>query len=200
MRLNAKIGGFLGILLLAGCKAGGDQERNEATGNVTLVNESVNESVTPAPSRPAGPPIATLTGIGVVKVGETVAQARAGGAAVAHIAAPMPGSACTYARMPGLEDVDMMLDGDRIVRVDVANPAVPTLGGVRVGMGEDEVMKRLPGRVAVEAHPYTGPVGHYLIVHEPGAKRGLILETDGTAVLSYRVGEWDAVQLVEGCS
>lgn len=182
--------------MLAGCKAGGDQERNEATGNVVLVNESV----VPAPDRPAGPPRATLSGIGAVKIGETVAQARAGGIAIARIEAPMPGSSCTYVRMPGLEDVDMMLDGDRIVRVDVANPDVPTLGGVRVGMGEDEVLKRLPGQVAVEAHPYTGPVGHYLIVHEPGANRGLILETDGTAVLSYRVGEWDAVQLVEGCS
>jgi hypothetical protein len=190
-------GALLAVALLAGCGRGDDQAApNEAAGNVTLVNKSAP----PPPARPAGPPSATLSGIGAVKVGETIAQAKAGGAPIARIEAPMPGSTCTYARVPGLEDVDMMLDGERIVRVDVANPGVPTLGGVRVGMGEDEVLKRLPGQVAVEAHPYTGPVGHYLIVHAPGAKRGLILETDGTAVISYRVGEWDAVQLVEGCS
>jgi hypothetical protein len=182
------------VALLAGCSGGEEAARNEAGGNIALVNEAAD------PPRPAGPPIATLSGIGAVKLGDTLAQAKAAGASLTRIDTPMPGSACGYARVSGLEDVDMMLDGERIVRVDVANPTVPTLGGIRVGMGEDEVLRRLPGKVAVEAHPYTGPVGHYLIVHQPGAKRGLILETDGTAVISYRIGEWDAVQLVEGCS
>ena len=73
-------------------------------------------------------------------------------------------------------------------------------GGLRVGQSEAEALKRLGGKARVELHPYTGPEGHYLVVHEDGAPRGLIAETDGKQVQSWRIGQWEQVQWIEGCA
>ena len=63
-----------------------------------------------------------------------------------------------------------------------------------------EAIKRLGSAVVVQPHPYTGPEGHYLIVHKKGDPLGLIFETDGKSVISYRIGRWEQVQWIEGCS
>ncbi len=105
-----------------------------------------------------------------------------------------------YARIAGLKDLFFMLDGDTVVRIDVDTPGHPTLGGVAIGISEAEALHRLGARAKVQSHPYTGPTGHYLVVHEAGAPFGLIVETDGKKVVSYRIGRWTYVQWKEGCS
>jgi hypothetical protein len=73
-------------------------------------------------------------------------------------------------------------------------------GGLRVGQSEADALRRLGGKAKVELHPYTGPEGHYLVLHADGARDGLIAETDGKTVQSWRIGHWDEVQWIEGCS
>lgn len=54
----------------------------------------------------------------------------------------------------------------------------------------------------VEPGPYTGPEGHYLVYRARGEPYGLIFATDPDSgrAIAFRVGLWDYVQLIEGCS
>lgn len=142
------------------------------------------------------PPLDELAG---VKVGMTLAQLRSRGITITREEEADPEEPCSWAEVKGLTDVQFMLDGETVARIDVFSPAYATLGGVRVGQSEAEVRHRLGDRVKVEPHPYTGPEGHYLVVHAKSAPMGLILETDGKKVLSYRIGRWEPVQWIEGC-
>lgn len=115
---------------------------------------------------------------------------------------PMPGSSCGYAKLASLPDIFLMLDGDTVVRVDVRTPDYPAVAGVKVGDSEASALKALGDAVKVQPHPYTGPTGHYLVVHPDGAPNGLILETEetGKTIRSYRFGRWEQVQWIEGCA
>jgi hypothetical protein len=95
----------------------------------------------------------------------------------------------------------MVVEG-RIARVDVDSGATETLSGARIGSTETEIRRLYPGRIRVRAHPYTGPEGHYLVFtprESIDAGFGLIFETDGRRVTSYRAGLHGPVQYIEGC-
>lgn len=202
----------LAVLLLAGLAACGEAPRdetangaaNEAAGPVVEQIGPVRNAIDPdMPDEEASPEGAAASDafdrLGRIRVGATLAQLGREGVALAGHDDPMEGSTCTYATFQDLPDVSVMLDGERIVRIDVSGPQHATLGGVKVGMAEAEAIRRL-GRVDVRPHPYIGPTGHYLLVHEENAPRGLILETDGKTVQTYRFGQWEQVQWIEGCA
>jgi hypothetical protein len=92
---------------------------------------------------------------------------------------------------------------DTIVRVEVDSAGTTTDVGAEVGMTEAQIRALYPGRIRTDPHPYTGPEGHYL-VYVPSVPAdsayGLIFETDGKVVLSYRSGRRPEVNFVEGCS
>ncbi len=190
MRLNRACAlALLGFLAACG-RAGDDNAANAS--NETLVVPGAETNVAEAPNEsetamPADPPLDELGG---VKVGMTVAELRATGLKAQKDNGPDPDNRCGYARLPGVTDLFFMLDGDTVVRIDTDAPGHPTLGGVEVGMSEAEALRRLGDRAKVQPHPYTGPQGHYLVVHAPNAPLGLILETDGKKVVSYRIGRW----------
>jgi hypothetical protein len=184
--------------LLASCGRGDGARENEAA-NGAIVPDSEIANVAAAPNGAEPMPEPPLDELAGVKVGTTVAQLRAAGFDAVKDAGPDPENSCGYARIAGLKDLFFMLDGDTVVRIDVASAGHPTLGGVAVGMSEAEALKRLGARAKVQPHPYTGPAGHYLVVHEEGAPFGLILETDGKTVESYRIGRWEQVQWKENC-
>jgi len=107
---------------------------------------------------------------------------------------------CDYAHFSALPEVSVMVWGDSIMRFDMYTPAVRTTEGIGVGTTERDVLEAYPqGRLA--PHPYDGPEGHYVIVDAPeDGQLGMIFETDGSVVTSYRVGFRRAVALIEGCS
>ena len=76
------------------------------------------------------------------------------------------------------------------------------VSGVGIGSTEEEVGRTDPGKIRVEGHFYL-PNGHYL-VYTPADPRlahlGLIFETDGRVVTSFRFGLKDSVAQIEGCS
>jgi hypothetical protein len=192
--------------LLAACGQGDDARGDGAPNGAILPDEAeanvaraANESA--APGQEALPPLSNvpLDELAGVKVGMTIADLRARGFDVTEDRGPDPDNACGYARIKGLEDLFFMLDGKSVARIDVATPGHPTLGGVAVGMSEAEALRRLGDRVTVQPHPYTAPKGHYLVVHADKAPFGLIAETDGKSVLTYRIGRWAQVQWKEGC-
>lgn len=197
MRLNRPF--VLALLgLLAACGRGAD-ENEAAPVNETVVapGAETNVIVPPDESPPVDAPLDEMAG---VKVGMTVAQLRAAGFDATKDDGPDPGNTCGYARIASLKDLFFMLDGDTVVRIEVATPGHPTLRGVEVGMSEDDVLARLGPAVKIQPHPYTGPAGHYFTVHRDGDPFGLIMETDGKKVVSYRIGRWSYVQWKEGCS
>lgn len=188
------------LLMLAALAAcGGPTREDEA--NLAAAND-VDTVIVPEEDAPETAPDEDrdpFDRLGPVRIGARAADLRSAGVAI-RTDEPLPGSTCSYARITSLPDVFLMLDGPVVTRIDVATPTHPTLGGLRVGQSEAEALRRLGGRAVVQPHPYTGPEGHYLVVHEAGAPRGLIVETNGKTVQSYRFGNWEQVQWVEGCA
>lgn len=140
----------------------------------------------------------TLHGIGTLRVGTPVAALRRIGAT--GEAYPDPEIDCSYWRTPRWPGLLMMVSGGRVVRIETEDARYRTASGARVGMTEDEIRGLYGAAMRVEPHPYTGPEGHYLVYRARREPYGLIVETDGRRATQIRVGTWDAVQLIEGCS
>ncbi len=138
----------------------------------------------------------TYTGVGPIRVGMTVAQAREAlnGALVIKDSS----TACYYARLgKGPEDVSLMITNGQIARVDIIGDSIATEAGARVGDTEDRIKTLYAGRVEVQPHKYTN--GHYLVVKPDAGESRLIFETDGSKVTLYRAGKLPEVEWVEGC-
>ena len=191
---------MIAALALAGCNKSG-----EAT--------KAADTSTAAPATPAATPAAPafLVGLDAVKdvrLGMTLAEVEALGHRTTS-EAPEEGMTCSYARIAGLEGVDVMLDSGRIVRFDIALPAegedaAPanrwrTAEGAGLGTTEAELRRLYGARMLVEANKYDEK-WHDLVIRAEGSNRALLFQTDGSTVQSWRTGDWDAVQLVEGCS
>jgi hypothetical protein len=160
----------------------------------------------PQPQPPGGvqtPEPATWTvtenGIGNLRVGMTAAEAKAV-VPVFSVAASRDSTACTYSRTNGLPPgVMVMLEGGKIVRVEVRRGTIATSTGARIGDSEDKIKTLYPGQVSVTPHKYTQG-GHYLTVTPPSSTDRIIFETDGKKVVNYRAGQRPQVEYVEGCS
>ena len=142
----------------------------------------------------------TMHGIGDLRIGTPVTALRAMGAAEERY--PEEEVDCAYWRAPQWPGLAMMASGGRVVRIETDDPRYRTASGARVGMAEAEIRILYGRAMRVEPHPYTGPEGHYLIYRARDEPYGLIIETNhetGRAG-SIRVGLWEAVQLIEGCS
>ena len=142
----------------------------------------------------------TLHGIGTLRIGTPVAALRAMGATGEDY--PDPEVDCSYWRAPQWPGLAMMVAGGRVVRIETEDARYRTVSGARVGMSEAELRAIYGRRLRVEPHPYTGPEGHYLVYRARGEPYGMIVETshENGRALSIRVGSWQAVQLIEGCS
>lgn len=100
---------------------------------------------------------------------------------------------------PGL---GVMFAKDLVVRIDVRKAGIRTASGAGIGDSEDRIKRLYPGHITVEPHHYDA-AGHYLYykaASDPDRNYGIIFETDGKAVTSFRVGTLEAIGLVEGCS
>ena len=185
---------LIALVALAGCGDASSVNEAAPTNNVStpLVNEVVANASAPVAND--GP----LDRFGLIRVGATVAELASEGLNVASRDEPMPGSICSYARFKDMPDVAAMLDGEKIVRIDISGKQHEGPHGLRIGQSEADALARL-GTAKVDLHPYTGPEGHYLILHKDGAPYGLIAETDGKTVLRWRIGQWEQVQWVESC-
>lgn len=140
----------------------------------------------------------TMRGVGELRIGAPISALRAAGATEERY--PDEEVDCAYWRDPHWPGLAMMAQGGRIVRIETEDARYRTASGARVGMSEAEIRALYGAALRVEPHPYTGPEGHYLVYRARSEPYGMIVETDGSRALSIRVGTWDAVQLIEGCS
>jgi len=142
----------------------------------------------------------TELGIGALKVGMTVAEARK---VLASFDVPAgSGEGCEYATVTGLPPgVRVMVESGTIARIDIDTSLVPTVEGARVGDSEASVVARYGKRLTVSPHKYTD--GHYLTVRPSSpvdTPHRIVFETDKGRVVKYRAGRLPQVEYVEGCS
>jgi hypothetical protein len=142
----------------------------------------------------------SVNGIGTIRIGMSVGQARSASALELVPEAPSPRERDCYYVQPrsGLRNIRFMVADGKISRIDISNPNIRTLSGARIGMTETEIRRLYPGDVAVTPHKYD-PAGHYLTLY-PRSPRQVVFETDGRTVTNYRVGKVPEVGYVEGCS
>ncbi len=195
-------------LALAACVK--SEERPADTTSLTTSSSTVTtqqtEPVNAAPAPPTPAPatgwVVTDHGIGKLRAGMTVAEARAVYPTF-KIPKSRDSAACTYATMDGLPPgVGVMVEGGKVVRVEVRRGSnVATSTGARIGDSEEKIKSLYPSQVTVSPHKYTD--GHYLNVvptSRADSSYRIIFETDGKKVLRYHAGVRPQVEYVEGCS
>jgi hypothetical protein len=198
------------LLLSTACGGGGDEQDGSAASDSAAALPSVEEAaMRQAQDRAQAADTARVLrhdGFGPLRVGMTAAEAEA---ALGHFrlipfnpGAPADSMACGYAesdRLPA--GVKVMMEGARVVRVDVVSGDAATAEGARIGDTEARVQQLYPGRVTVGPHKYTD--GHYLTVRPAQASDTthlMVFETDGQTVLRYRGGRKPQVEYVESCA
>ena len=150
----------------------------------------------------ASGPVLTPLGVGHLKVGMTLAEARrASGRRIVEEGEVF--SSCRYALVPGLR-VSLMLLHDRIARVDVERGSrVHALGGIRRGDTEAAVRAFFGPKVVETPHVYVHGGSYLTVGWRSGryAGRGIRFETNeqGT-VTSIYAGRHDPIRYVEGCA
>lgn len=154
------------------------------------------------------PPAATVPALtdssfGVVRIGMTLGQLQA---AIGELGDTTKlkrecdiVSAADPFKMPA--GVSITQVNGRVARIDIENDSVATDKGVRVGDTEAKVMKLYGSGVIVEPHKFIS--GHYLEIRsgtDSATAKGIVFETDGKKVTTFRAGFWDPVRWVEGCA
>jgi hypothetical protein len=151
---------------------------------------------------PASGPVLTPLGVGHLRVGMTLAQARAASGR-RIVDSPEITTGCRYASVPSLRVALMLLHG-RIARIDVGRGSpVHALGGIRRGDTEADVRAFFGPKVVETQHAYV-PAGSYLTVGWRSgryAKRGIRFETnENGTVTSIYAGRHDPIRYIEGCA
>lgn len=149
----------------------------------------------------------SLRGAGPIRLGMSLDQVRRvlgdAGARLAGNEPDVPLTECAYLESTRLPpSLNLMFEDGHLVRIDVHDYQIKTSAGARIGDSEASIKKLYPGRITVQPHAYEDG-GHYLQYLPPGKaapKWGIVFETDGQRVTSFRIGTLDAIALVEGCS
>ena len=137
---------------------------------------------------------------GSVKIGMTASQAaKVLGVRVTRDAG-YEGGTCYYTSPKrGFKDIAFMMDGRRIVRIDINSKEYATDKGAKIGDSEARIKRLYKGKYKVYKNKYVD-YAHDIEVEMTGGKFSIIFETDGKRVVSYRIGKAEQVGYVEGCS
>lgn len=145
----------------------------------------------------------TPNGIGHLRVGMTVRQARRASGRRIILGYDAFGPSCRYASVRSLR-VGLMLSYGRIVRIDLLrNSPVHAMGGIRRGDSERAVFDAFGEKVTRTQHQYV-PEGSYLTVGWKSgrfARRGIRFETNGDGTItSIYAGRRAQIRYIEGCA
>jgi hypothetical protein len=108
------------------------------------------------------------------------------------------GDNCFYVHARGHDHVAFMIEGGKLVRVDVDAPGVATTSGIQVGDSEAHARQIYGAKMKVTEHKYI-ETGHYLTVRSADGRYGIRFETDKGKITEFYAGTYDSIQYVEGC-
>ena len=117
------------------------------------------------------------------------------------LARRQPAGECWYLRYQGGgSDFDLMIIGDRVVRIELKGASkLHTFGGARIGSSEADLRRLYGARLDVQPHKYD-PQGHTITYRSSDGKFGLRFETSNGKVTAIQSGPWEHLHYVEGCS
>jgi hypothetical protein len=186
------------VVLLVACATPKDQPADTLSATPALSDDTASAATT---INPDSQTVVTQYGIGKLRAGMTVTEA---GSVFPGFRVPVRRNrnACMYATADSLPaGVRVMVEQQRVARIDVFEGAVQTAKGARIGDSEERIKRLYPNQVTVSPHKYTD--GNYLTVVPTDAADSayrIVFETDGRRVLRYRAGTRPQVEYVEGCS
>ena len=141
--------------------------------------------------------VVTFNTFGAVKIGMTVSQASK--ALGVNLNGSEKQGDCYYVSPKNdFNDIGFMVNRGSIARFDISESGYKTDRGAKIGTTEDEVKRLYEGLYKVSPHKYVD--GHYITIEKQGGKYGIIFETDGKTVTSFRAGRFPEVGYIEGCS
>lgn len=198
----------LTCLVLVGAACGRDSSRQaDSTAPTRRPETSAAVSATASTASPAPPAgvvhavQVSVRGIGPIKIGMTLAEARLATAGTLSAPPAADTASCGFARWPrGLPGLRFMTANGRIVRVDVDSGSTSTVEGARIGDSESHIGDLYSAQFTVTPSKYAK--GHTMTVTPRAAAdtaSRLVFETDGVRVKSYRAGRLPEVAYVEGC-
>jgi hypothetical protein len=214
---------FVPIVLVAVALAGCGDDKNEpsaASSSSSSTTQTTAESTTTTTAPTTTTTVAGLSessplrfdGIGPIKVGMTLTEAKAAVGKPMPVDENSPTDVCNFAKVQGgpaglsfMVERAKPTDPWHIARVDVDGGKIVTVSGVGIGATEDEVKKAYSGEgksgtLQVEPHKYVEG-GHNITYDVDGPQGNLLLfETDGKKVTQFRSGQQVPVEYVEGCA
>ncbi|HWJ94551.1 MAG TPA: hypothetical protein VNT33_07480 [Telluria sp.] len=104
---------------------------------------------------------------------------------------------CDQLPVPDRPGMWLMFLGDRLARVDVAEPGVKSWRGIGVGDSIGQLRTAHP-RAVESVHKYDDEERYYTEL-APGARAGIRFETGKGRVGLFYAGKAEAIRLVEGC-
>ncbi|MGK7925301.1 MAG: hypothetical protein AB4290_08645, partial [Spirulina sp.] len=147
----------------------------------------------------------TLTGLGGVDIGMTIAEAsKKTGIQFNNESSGGEEYGCFYyqARKEP-QGVDYMVTEGKISRIDIHTKQITTLSGAKIGDTEERIKALYPGKIEEEPHKYL-PEGKYLFFMPKDAayqNYRVIFETNEKGiVITMRSGKLPEVAWVEGCA
>lgn len=145
-----------------------------------------------------------LNGIGPIRVGMTVDEAsRAAGVKLVKSNSDINSYQCSYFEVQGEpKGISFMVTKGLITRVDISNPQVTTIRGVKVGDPEDKLLKLYPGQIQVLRGLIGGRMNRFTFVPKDVADKNyrIIFKTRKNRVESFRSGQLPQVEYMGGCS
>lgn len=147
-----------------------------------------------------------LRSVGPLKLGMTLAAVKRvlgdGKATLAESPFDSSPGACAFLESNRIPNgITIWLKKGYLVRIDIDSSRYRTAAGVGIGDTEERVREAYKGSIRVEGHHYD-PNGHYL-KYRPKSKAdreyGIVFETDGEKVSTFRIGTLETVIKVEGC-
>lgn len=117
------------------------------------------------------------------------------------LARRQPAGECWYLRYQGGgADFDLMIIGDRVVRIELKGASrLHTMGGAHIGSSESDLERLYGARLDVQPHKYD-PQGHTITYRSADGAFGLRFETSNGKVTAIQSGPWEHLHYVEGCS
>jgi hypothetical protein len=186
--MNSRVSCLAAVVAVLACSPG-DQVSDDTSTPVDRGSSSAAVRV----------PVSEL-GVGPLRIGMTVAQARS---ALPGLEVPKESEekGCGYARGGGLAPgVSVMIEDGTVVRIDVETSAITTADGARVGDSTARVTSIYGARLSSSPNKYTAePDLTVRAANTSDTTHELIFETVKGRVVRYRGGQRPQVRYVERC-